>query len=754
MKKLKISINSAAIPAGYSYTHIATSYQVSTGYDFTSDELVFQSLEDRSNLTDIIAIVDDNYNQLWIRTKYHYQSPTGNVDSYWSIPQEINDDVNKTDFYNNSVISYTPIVKFNRDDLGNLNITTSEFNLLSGSGEHISTSWVIKDSDEIPVYVRENDSNNLTSITPTLELTDNNVYIVEVNHNTNPNASSYSGKDIIFPTKPNGSTFDFELVSGFSAVSRCWHNISLNVTNFSSYDIEIRDLSGNLITSSYDSIYLTDYLNTNICKANVPYVYNIRLNFTDGTSTNWVEYGPYVDSIGGDDTHTYCQFFVEGPDTDIQEMTNINSYGINVNGDEYFYYIKNNKVARYLFTIDNITCGGDCLDLSGYDIAPIPEATFIDMGNSEVLISIRLKDNSTLFLLCLMINPITLELKIVDEYIFKDSINLLGVANKWVKINSKVYFPFEVGSSSVYRKGLHLVSITTLNNKLDIEYLTISSSGKWVNPVVVSYNNNFYVINGGTKVTTATNDVNYTKADLNIYVGNILAGSRWLTDSKDDIECLTLLGGMNSSFLNTISDLIGYSSSSGFMVLNNTHTGSGKLKPIIANYNVTTNLSDYIELPTIQFHKVPFRNNIKLINGDILRISSDIRGNGLRNQVSYIMPITTSIYASRPQIVSNPLEYTTTLTNSDYTNNIKILKPYHLSSDTGYIRPTKDTNLVWRDEREVLELDHTEVISTSNLGKDLDIKNMRGLNITANCNCKLSPGMGLGDHNSKIASIK
>jgi hypothetical protein len=747
MKKLKISINSAAIPAGYNYTHIATSYQVSTSYDFEDNDVIYQSLKNKENLTDITTTVEDKYEQLWIRTKYHYSSPSGNVDSYWSIPQEINDNNNKTDFYNSVVISYTPIVKYNKDELGNINLSTSDFNLLSGVGEHESTNWKIKDKDENLVYLRKDDKNNLTNITPTIKLNDDNVYIVEASHSTYPTSTSYPGRDIIFPINPNGSTFDFSLISGFKITTKCWYNINLNVNNFSSYDIMVKDNNDNTIVSKSNIRYLTDYINTNICSNNTPYYIYIRISFEDNKKTNWVKYGPYV-NVGDNNTNSYCNFFVEGPDTDIQGLSNINSYSLNINNDELFFFIKNDKVVTYVFTGTNVEFKREVLDLSSYNLSSIPEASFIDLGNSELLIHIKLKDNSSLFLLCLIINPLTLELQIVDEHTFKDDINLLGVVNKPVTINNKTYFPFDVGYSNIYREGLHLVAIDTLHNQLRVNYINLSSNGKWINPVLATFNNNMYVINGGKNVSVSTSDINYTLENFNVYLANIRAGDSWSNNPIENIDTLTLIGTLPDNMSSSLNDLIAITNNTGILLLNNCYSGNNKLDSIIITYNITNNNNEYILLDNTNFHNVPFRNTIKMLNGDILRISSDIKGNGLRNQVSYILPTLRSIYAESNQEVTNPLNYTTSITDSDYDNNIKLLKPYHIQSDTNYIRPTIGNNLTWKDDRESISLDYNEVIITKNINTDKDIKNMRGLNILANSSIKLVPGSGIGDHNS------
>ena len=82
---LKITVAAPAIPVGSPITHVATSYQVSRIPDFSKPEfIIYQSLEDVTDLlVKKLPVELDSYNNLYVRTKYHYSG--GRYDNWSNI---------------------------------------------------------------------------------------------------------------------------------------------------------------------------------------------------------------------------------------------------------------------------------------------------------------------------------------------------------------------------------------------------------------------------------------------------------------------------------------------------------------------------------------------------------------------------------------------------------------------------------------------------------------------------------------------
>lgn len=192
--------------------HIGTSWELSKDPEFIDEsKLISRSLNDEINLNSIVFeynILDDDV--LFARAKVHFND-VDNSESGWDII-EIDSD-NKGFTFEGTIIE-TPIinVETNYDgkiSLDILNINISEYNLLTGSDPHKSTSYRIRDVDGNIILKRDEDEDNLYSIVfPSGTLKQARVYTIEARFVSEHGSKSSYGKKTVVTTTENSSSDD------------------------------------------------------------------------------------------------------------------------------------------------------------------------------------------------------------------------------------------------------------------------------------------------------------------------------------------------------------------------------------------------------------------------------------------------------------------------------------------------------------------------------------------------------------------
>jgi len=183
------------IETGSNITHDKTSWQVSLTPGFEDDNIVFESIDDSTNLTSIKVPLPLGDNDLYYsRTKIHFSDGS---ESNWSRPNVITK--NATGFNFNDTIVITPAVSIdfniNAVPLGGFRVKASEFKLFSGIGKHKYTNWLIEDDKGNQVWSKLNDKHNLTSIRiPQNLLLPGRMYTIKVMYVTDTNAYSNYGR--------------------------------------------------------------------------------------------------------------------------------------------------------------------------------------------------------------------------------------------------------------------------------------------------------------------------------------------------------------------------------------------------------------------------------------------------------------------------------------------------------------------------------------------------------------------------------
>ncbi len=175
--------------------HEKTSWQVSLSPDFNDDDVVFQSLEDTENLTQIRVPLPLTENDLYYtRTKIHFSDDT---ESDWSRPNIVTR--NATGFTFSDTVLVTPELSIDFDKrnapLGGFTVKTTPFTLFMGIGKHRSTNWIIEDTSGNTIWKRLDDKHNLTEIRiPSNILEPGKMYTIKACHISDTNAYSNYGK--------------------------------------------------------------------------------------------------------------------------------------------------------------------------------------------------------------------------------------------------------------------------------------------------------------------------------------------------------------------------------------------------------------------------------------------------------------------------------------------------------------------------------------------------------------------------------
>ena len=208
---MKRRINIAVVPPVLlpnTLVHVATEYKVSKDVIFKEDELLVHELS-YSNLYEMkftLDLKDDD--AFYITTRYLYQvydnngAPVidvmGNPIYKYGTPSMI------TPFKGNQegvtisdTIVRTPKVKieetFEYKSGGNIKITTTDFEMFSSIGDHLSSSYIVTNLEGKIIFERLNDTENLTSIVLPDEISIKDNLIFYVSHHSDTNANSNYG---------------------------------------------------------------------------------------------------------------------------------------------------------------------------------------------------------------------------------------------------------------------------------------------------------------------------------------------------------------------------------------------------------------------------------------------------------------------------------------------------------------------------------------------------------------------------------
>ena len=285
---IKIGVDSPITAPGV--THTGSSWQASTDMHMQTDGLIVNINNSTSDILEHIFTHDmSDHDIVYIRSKYHYSDGSASV---WSKIVPIH--VDQKGLKISSTLVVTPQVTVNYDytnnNLGELVISSSDMRLYGGAGGHSMTSYRILDTGGNEVFVRNNDTSNLTELRLALNtLESGKTYSVEVRHHTVTNAHSNYGK-VMLITPAKGATL-FNITTRSKLVANAWmyFDVDTLTTNHTSTDIRIIDSLNNEVVVNLLQTANTPKILTGDLVVGRTYTVQARITLDSSVVTEYID---------------------------------------------------------------------------------------------------------------------------------------------------------------------------------------------------------------------------------------------------------------------------------------------------------------------------------------------------------------------------------------------------------------------------------------------------------------------------------
>ena len=502
LRQVKITVDQPLIPEDQDIQHTGTSYQISKDKDFSIEEnILVESLNNTENLTTFYAELDIDYDSIiFVRSKYHFDVGGLQKESNWSRIVPVNS-LQSGIKLSSSVVKTPNITVSEDEDL--VVIKTSDFSMYTGPGDHLSSDYVIEDTDGEVIFQRENDKDNLTSIYIRNKLETGKIYNVMSRHTNTTNNSSNFGKRLFSFYSPNLNLFEFEHPEDFVINRKFYYRLKIWVSLFKSYSLEIRDENENVIMSINDDTRTTNFImldDSRFVPHNI-YTINVKLNFTNGTSTDYkvVFQGPLLENsvIPYDSNVTYAdKYSLAGT----RETGGITCFTMRETFDNKFIGPSKDGRCLYLYKFDN---NGEFVELAElYEFngnIDVDYLNIIQLSNHDILVDVLLyneKRQAKVMFLRFEYDPIRLKLVLLKQLVREDERFNTSVSNSFV-INGKgqcYYIPARM----VDKQGnLDWLRLRKLNlEELTIEDIKLPYDVKYFANIVMDKNGEFYVFGG------------------------------------------------------------------------------------------------------------------------------------------------------------------------------------------------------------------------------------------------------------------
>lgn len=645
MRRVRVSIDRPLIPAGQNIKHIATSYQLSRTFrmDENPKMLLAQNMMDTYNLLDWFTTVDIRDREtVYARAKYHFNVNGAIVESYWS--RVIPVDGRSSGLKLNSNVILTPTLSMElQDDL--VHIKTSQFDVYSGPGTQKSTSWYINDSDNISIFKRENDEDNLNDITVNNPFEFGKMYSLEAKHINTYNVESNYGKKLYLNGGGELMLFEFDAPEEFIANRKFYYRLRIWTTMFESYDLEIRQDDGKVVKEIKNNTKLVDNILLDDLILYMNYHIFVRLTLTNGTTTYFKEVFSSIllenQIIPSRPNLPYPNKYVKENDvltSGIACVTTRELFDKKVITTDFkdnsLYLLKeyDNKlqIIKELYTFEG------ALDVDYINIFQLP--------NHDIIVDVTLYDEKRQigsYFYIFDYDPIKLELTLIKKIYRDDERYSTSICNSMVVMddNTVYWIPaYKTNGTMSYNDTDERFPLVL--RKLDMntyEYVDIALPHKikYNGSLFRDMNNNLYTVGGSFKNEfnndDGTNIEWWKNEQKDIFKFN---NGDWekvttLPDSiPDEVYCLQAhlrLDGKVAMF-------------------NASHSGPGLTYNDVIIFNPDDN-SISIEKTNLDAN-VPIRNNIVFISGDIRRITSKT----LDPQQVFTYFSDTTTYSDKPEL--------------------------------------------------------------------------------------------------------
>lgn len=658
--KIKVSIDKPIPSDGGNLTHTATSWQISRVPDFTiTSQYIAESLNDTTNLLEYRPGIElaDNVS-VYARIKYHFSNGSS---SNWSKIIPIN--TSQRGIKMSGTVIVTPRVsvefKYNGINFSNLKISTSDYKLYSGAGDHVATDWILEDIDGKVLWSRLGDNRNLTEITiDSSFIVANGIYIIKAVHHSSVNTESLYGKAILNTNVSKNSSFNVELVGELVAGRDAYFKLWLYVRNQESTDIIIKDVNGVTVVNGLGLAGNTFNVDTSNLLPYNKYTILARIRLADNSYSSYIKVGDFIAkasevlpldqaksylnrfdftqeiqtkgatiqssielfnndilTVKHNDNSIYRQKLCNGKLQDLGPILTLDLFKSMM--DKPYVNIKPLKNGKILidynairvvdyysdYVSDQIRANMDANNLTTYDIDGITIVKDPNSDLNEQIIKHRPK-----FLLY-EFNPIKHELTLVNELTRDNELYGTAPTNSLVEYDGDIYYIPTMATTGVDNEDL----VTVKLKKLNLDTFTVTDVATLPNPIkgyatLFKLDNDIYLTGGGYEPIEVNYDRSWNRDNNNIY--------KFLTLNSTWANVSTL----NSSIPVEMYALAAYTRVDGRVVLfNNVYNGAsvGDQRSILIDYDLLSTIynSDMVD-------NLIYRNAIQLRNGDILRISS------------------------------------------------------------------------------------------------------------------------------------
>ena len=718
MRKIRIKVSPPNMENIKDYEHFATSYLISKSIDFSNENNILKkNLRDETNKSEYVTDLDiQPFETVYVRIMFHFKNLTTNTEttSAWSRTTPVSGD--KEGFKLSDVIISTPIVHTEVND-ETITIETKPMVIYSGSGLHTKTSWSVTDSDNNTIYKRLEDESNLTKLrTQSINVESNKAYVFQAKHITKTNNHSTYGKKIVMDYNRGLNLFDFNLVNEFTTNTKVYFKLTLYAPNFKSMDIEVRDKKGVVGTSLLNHTSLTGFIDTTPLTVNTVYDIYVRVKFTDDVVTVYrLQFTGMLlkqdtnDLYGPGDT-VYPEKGVGSGDISFGDMIasdtedgtfKRSSVGVTSgyqmrDGNIVFTEFINNAISLYSFKGGSLSrikrlfkpTNGSDLAIDYVNVLPLPNS---DIVINYCTVDVKNKYKKSIFKK-FSYDPVRRELKEIGTYEAPtEELSTSVSTSAAIMSNGDIYYIPAIKKSSNTDTTLSLMKLNTVNMTVET-VVTLPDNIKYNATLIRDIDENLYLFGGSTtkRLHPTTKEDTWIRDNNKVYKFN-----------KDNKVFEYLNVDLPDTWSTDIYCMQGYLRHDHKIVLfNSVHNGSelGNQKVLVFDpINLTfTEHSLYTEM------KIPFRNNIVMRDGSILRISSKIQD----PQTSYIYA---SEYTSTTGSQVNPIPLNKNLVVKDGTQ-IEIEDPYLYDS----IDIQGTGKLIWLTDSGRIEYTSSDLLITRN----------------------------------------
>lgn len=641
MRKIRIKLSPPDLSGIPSLQVEATSYLISKSMDFdTESNILVKNLKDTKNKYEYITDLDIGPNTtVYVRVMFHFKDVTTEQESTtkWSRTTPVSADL--SGFTLSDIIIRTPVVEVDKDQ-DTIIIQSKPIALYSGGAKHSSSTWQVTDSYNVPIYDREKDVSTLVKLrTQSIGLDSNKAYMFKVRHETETGNESTFGKKLVVDYNRGLILFDFKLLNKFIIGVKQYYQLIMYAPKFKSLDIEVRTLDGRVVIGRYDQTKLSGYFETNDLESNTVYEIYVRVKFTDNQVTVWkkVYAGTCSDSdpdgIYGDGTANYPGTNVGGNDINFgdiiggseggegspkRQASGVTSTYELSDGSIIFTEFVNNAISLFRFDGTYFSKVKRLVDLTAVDLG-IDYVNVLPLPSGDIVINYSTINDSRKY-----------QRSVWKKYTYDIVKKVLTETNSKEVITEKYSTAMSTSAIIANDGSIYYIPAVEIDssgadvvaNVYKIDATTFEISKVIQLPNNIKYNasfirdiaGNMYLFGGSTRkvLDKTTKEDKWTRENNKVYTLNVSGEEPAWIDTK-----LTLPEGWSTD----IYSMQGYLRHDyKIMLFNSVHNGSmlGQQKalvfdPIKKTFNVEELNSNM---------RIPFRNNIVLNDGSILRISS------------------------------------------------------------------------------------------------------------------------------------